>query len=165
MIKRYNQFVKETKTNEEYEYYTEVDTPVLPNLEDEEKTPIEKTDTIEIPEFKGEEEEVATDKYEVALQSLADLAGVEFNSGDKSVTIEGKEVTYPAETEKYHIKGTKKSFNTPEDVLANLGGSQNVPSERKEEVKDEMSSIKDEEFLDKEEQFESKSYKYKRFKK
>lgn len=184
MIKKYNQFVKENKTNEEFDY--DVEAPVLPTLGGTKQAPITRPDTTEKPaptrptpfaptrpatepgtkaEYEGEEEEVATDKYEVALQSLADLAGVEFNSGDKSVTIEGKEVTYPAETEKYHIKGTKKSFNTPEDVLANLGGSQNLPSERREEVKDEMTSIKDEEFLDSGEQFESKSYKYKRFKK
>lgn len=185
MIKKYNQFVKENKTNEEFDY--DVEAPVLPSLGGTKQAPITKPDTTEKPaptrptpfaptrpatepgtkaEYEGgEEEEVAVDKYEAALQSLADLAGVEFNSGDKSVTIEGKEVTYPAETEKYHIKGIKKSFNTPEDVLANLGGSQNLPSERKEEVRDEMSSIKDETFLDKEEQFESKSYKYKRFKK
>jgi hypothetical protein len=193
MIKKYNQFVKENKTNEEFDY--DVEAPVLPSLAGTKQEPITKPDTTEKPaptrptpfaptrptpfaptrpatepgtkaEYEGgEEEEVAVDKYEVALQSLADLAGVEFNPGEKSVIIDGKEVTYPAETEKYHIRGIKKSFNTPEDVLANLGGSQNVPSERKEEVKDEMSSIKDEEFLDSAEQFESKSYKYERYKK
>jgi len=116
-------------------------------------------------EFEGEEEEVATDKYELALQKLADAAGVEFTPGQKSVVIDGKEITYPAETEKYHIKGVKKSFTTVEDVLANLGGQSNTPTERSEEAKDELSSIKDEEVLDSSEQFESKSYKFKRFKK
>ncbi len=182
MIKRYNQFVKENKTNEEFDY--EVDAPVLPSLGGTKQSPITKPDTTERPaptrptpfpttrpatepgtkaEFEGEEEEVAVDKYEMALKNLADEAGVEFNPGDKVVVIDGKEVSFPAETEKYHVQGIKKGFETTQDVLANLGGSNN--SERQQEVRDEMVSIKDEEVLDSGEQFESKSYKYKRFKK
>ena len=185
MIKRYNQFVN-GKTNEEFRFDNEESVPTLPSLGGTKQAPVTKPGTTERPaptrptpfpttrpntepgtkaEFEGEEEEVAVDKYEMALQQLADLAGVEFNPGDKTVIIDGKEVTFPAETEKYHIKGVKKSFTTPEDVLANLGGAQNVPTERGQEVKDEMTSIKDEEVLDPSEQFESKSYKYKRYKK
>lgn len=184
MIKKYNQFVK-GKVNEDYESEVEAPVRTLPSLGEVSK-PVVKPDTTERPaptrptpfpttkpgtepgtkaEFEGEEEEVAVDKYEMALQTLADLSGVEFNSGDKVVIIDNKEVTYPAETEKYHIKGVKKSFDSPEDVLANLGGAQNSPTERKQEVEDEMNSIKDEEILDQSEQFESKSYKYKRFNK
>jgi hypothetical protein len=184
MIKKYNQFVK-GKVNEDYEFETEAPVRTLPSLGTTTK-PVVKPDTTETPaptrptpfpttkpgtepgtkaEFQGEEEEVAVDKYEMALQTLADLAGVEFNSGDKVVVIDNKEITYPAETEKYHIRGVKKSFTTPEDVLANLGGAQSVPSEREEEAGEEMTSIKDEEVLDPTEQFESKSYKFKRFKK
>ena len=162
MIKRYNQFVK-GKVNENYEMEAETEAPVksLPSLGG--RLPINQPSENE-SEFEGEEEEVATDKYEMALQSLADAAGVEFNPGDKSVVINGKEVTFPAETEKYHIRGVKKSFETPEDVLAYIGG-ESTPTERRKETSDEMSSIKDEEFLDSAEQFESKSYKNKRFKK
>lgn len=184
MIKKYNQFVKENKTNEEFDY--EMEAPVMPYQSGTKQAPITKPDTTERPaptrptpfpttkpgtepgtkaEFEGEVEEVAVDKYEMALQTLADLAGVEFNSGDKVVVIDNKEITYPAETEKYHIKGVKKSFDTPEDVLSNLGGAQSVPTERQEEAGEEMDSIKDEEVLDPTEQFESKSYKSKRFKK
>jgi len=188
MIKRYNQFVK-GKVNEDYEFETEAPVRTLPSL-GETKPVVKPTETpaptrptpfptrpTPFPttkpgtepgtkaDFQGEEEEVAVDKYEMALQTLADLAGVEFNSGDKAVVIDNKEVTYPAETEKYHIRGVKKSFTTPEDVLANLGGAQSVPSEREEEAGEEMTSIKDEEVLDPTEQFESKSYKSKRFKK
>lgn len=163
MIKRYNQFVK-GKVNEDYEMEAELEAPVknLPSLGG--RPPVNPPVEME-SEFEGEEEEVATDKYELALQKLADAAGVEFTPGQKSVVIDGKEITYPAETEKYHIKGVKKSFTTVEDVLANLGGQSNTPTKRSEEAKDELSSIKDEEVLDSSEQFESKSYKFKRFKK
>ena len=185
MIKRYNQFVN-GKTNEEFRFDTEESVPTLPSLGGTKQAPVTKPDTTERPaptrptpfpttrpstepgtkaEFQMEEEEVAVDKYEMALKNLADAAGVEFNTGDKVVIIDGKEVSFPAETEKYHIRGVKKGFDTPEDVLSNLGGSKNTNSERQQEVRDEMSSIKDEEFLDSGEQFESKSYKYKRFKK
>lgn len=163
MIKRYNQFVK-GKLNEDLEMEADLEAPVknLPSLGG--RPPINPPSGIE-SEFEGEEEEVATDKYEMALQSLADAAGVDFTSGQKSVVINGREVTFPAETEKYHIKGVKKSFTSVEDVLANLGGQNTTPTEIKQEVRDEMSSIKDEATVDPSEHFESKSYKSKRFKK
>jgi hypothetical protein len=162
MIKRYNQFVK-GKLNEDYGMEAELEAPVrdLPSLGG--RPPITPTNIETESEFEGEEEEVATDKYELALQSLADAAGVEFKSGEKSVVINGREVTFPAEDEKYHIKGVKKGFSSVDDVLANLGGE--ATSNTRGEVRDEMSSIKDEEVLDSGEQFESKSYKSKRFKK
>lgn len=183
MIKKYNQFVK-GKVNEDYELEMEAPVRTLPSLGNTTK-PVVKPDTTERPaptrptpfptkrpstepgtkaEFEGEEEEVDVDKYEMALQQLADLAGVEFNTGDKVVVIDGKEISFPAETEKYHVKGVKKSFSTPEDVLSNLGGQVSA-TDKKQEVSDEMSSIKDEEVLDTAEHFESKSYKYKRYKK
>lgn len=188
MIKKYNQFVKENKTNEEFDYGVEAPVRTLPSLGGTKQAPVTKPDTTERPaptrptpfpttrpatepgtkaEFEGEEEEVASDKYEMALQSLADATGSEFTPGQKSVVVNDKEVTFPAETEKYHISGVKKGFATLEDILAHLeGGKQsNLPSERQQEVRDEMSSIKDEETLDATEQFESKSYKSKRYKK
>lgn len=164
MIKRYNQFVK-GKLNEDLGMEAELEAPVknLPSLGG--RPPINPTSKIE-SEFEGEEEEVETDKYETALKSLADAAGVEFKSGDKSVIINGKEVTFPAETENYHIRGVKKGFATIEDVLAQLeAGQSGKSSVSRQEVRDEMSSIKDEEILDSIEQFESKSYKAKRYKK
>lgn len=164
MIKRYNQFVK-GKVNEDYGMDAELEAPVtdLPSLGG--RPPITPTNIETESDFEGEEEEVETDKYELALQSLADAAGVEFKTGQKSVVIDGKEVTFPAETEKYHIKGLKKGFATIEDVLSNLGGQSTLSSDRNQEVRDEMSSLKDETLLDDAEQFESKSYKSKRFKK
>ena len=165
MIKRYNQFVKENKTNEEYEYYTEVDTPSLPALgQRAEATPSEAPLMDEMPEeMTGEVEEVGVDKYTDALQKLADAAGVEYDSVEKSVVIDGKKITFPTETEKYHVEGVKKPFATLEEVLAYFENG--VSPQARQEVRDEMSSIADEEFLDRQEQFESKSYKSRRFKK
>jgi hypothetical protein len=165
MIKRYNQFVKENKTNEEYEYYTEVDTPSLPALgQRAEATPSEAPIMDEMPEeMTGEVEEVGVDKYTDALQKLADAAGVEYDSVEKSVVIDGKKITFPTETEKYHVEGVKKPFATLEEVLAYFENG--VSPQARQEVRDEMSSIADEEVLDRQEQFESKSYKSKRFKK
>ena len=165
MIKRYNQFIKENKTNEEYEYSTEVDTPSLPALgQRAEATPSEAPIMDEMPEeMTGEVEEVGVDKYTDALQKLADAAGVEYNSVEKSVVIDGKKITFPTETEKYHVEGVKKPFATLEEVLAYFENG--VSPQARQEVRDEMSSIADEEVLDRQEQFESKSYKSKRFKK
>ena len=165
MIKRYNQFIKENKTNEEYEYSTEVDTPSLPALgQRAEATPSEAPIMDEMPEeMTGEVEEVGVDKYTDALQKLADAAGVEYDSVDKSVVIDGKKITFPTETEKYHVEGVKKPFATLEEVLAYFENG--VSPQARQEVRDEMSSIADEEVLDRQEQFESKSYKSKRFKK
>jgi hypothetical protein len=165
MIKRYNQFVKENKTNEEYEYSTEVDTPSLPALgQRAEATPSEAPLMDEMPEeMTGEVEEVGVDKYTDALQKLADAAGVEYNSVEKSVVINDKKVTFPTETEKYHVEGVKKPFATLEEVLAYFENG--VSPQARQEVRDEMSSIADEEVLDRQEQFESKSYKSKRLKK
>lgn len=166
MIKRYNQFVKENKTNEEYEYYyTDVDTPSLPALgERPEGTPSEAPIMDEMPEeMTGEVEEVGVDKYTDALQKLADATGVEFDASNKVVVIDGKKITFPTETEKYHVEGVKKPFDTMEEVLAYFENG--VSPQARQEVRDEMSSISDEEALDRQEQFESKSYKSKRFKK
>ena len=129
-----------------------------------EATPSEAPIMDEMPEeMTGEVEEVGVDKYTDALQKLADAAGVEYNSVEKSVVINDKKVTFPTETEKYHVEGVKKPFATLEEVLAYFENG--VSPQARQEVRDEMSSIADEEVLDRQEQFESKSYKSKRFKK
>lgn len=171
MIKKYNQFVK-GKINEDVELdYPEVAPIEAPRLGVTKPAPITTPGTTPAPEkpkpfpttkpgtepgtkagFEEEEEEVG-DIYETALRKLAELAGVEFNYNDKKVVINGKEVTFPAETEKYHVKGIRKPFATPEDVIANIGGS------------NKREPIKDEKMIDNSKQFESRSYKHKRFKK
>jgi hypothetical protein len=191
MIKKYNQFVK-GKTNEEFEYDMEAPVREMPTLGNPSQAPVRpdvKPDTTERPapekpspfrrnmpstepgtkaEFEGEEEEeVGYDKYTMALKTLADAAGVEFDENNKMVIINGKEVTFPAEDEKYHIKGFKKGFKSVEDVLANVGSNSNIKEEEpsfeeteselaKRDLEDEMGT------------FESKSYRssrLKRFKK
>jgi hypothetical protein len=166
MIKKYNQFVNENKTNEEFDFETETpvrkipslgkpvtpevapDTTVKPGEAPSKPSPFRRDKPSTEPgpkaELEGEEEEVGIDKYTAALQSLADAAGVDFNPSDKMVIINGKEVTFPAEDEKYHIKGVRKGFNTVDDVLANVGG----------ENKTIEPSIKDEEAFEEEPSFE-----------
>jgi hypothetical protein len=181
MIKKYNQFVKENKTNEEFEMDVPVAMPSRPDVKPgitekpgtvpskpspfrRDKPSTEPGPKAEIPQENWEEdEETGMDKYHSALQSLADAAGVDFDPQSKEVVINGKRVIFPTETEKYHVEGVKKPFNTVGEVISYLeSGSE--PNKRRE-VRDEMNSIKDEKFLDNGEQFESISYKSKRFKK
>jgi hypothetical protein len=170
MIKRYNQFVKENKLNEDFEMESPVlEEPIVDNplsqepiVDEPNQEPIEN-------KVEQEEEEVEKSIYDIALEDLAEAALknsaiVDFNEGDKIVVINNKKVTFPSEDGVYHIEGIKKGFKSIEDVLSNLGVSEKVPSERREEIKDEMTSLKDEEFLDSGEQFESKIFKNKRFK-
>lgn len=148
MIKKYNQFVK-GRVNEDYDF--EVESPVAPidytmgetenqldNPPAEIRLNPESTEVVE-------EEEEEENKYETALKELADAAGVEFVKGSNKVIINGKEVTFPSETEKYHITGVKKGLTSIEDVLANVGGKSNESP---------INSIKDEQALEDEPSFE-----------
>jgi hypothetical protein len=189
MIKKYNQFVKENKTNEEF--VIEPKAPAIPSLgnrmgtETKPATPITTPDTptrprptrpgiapTEIPSeqdaplasIETEDEEVGSDKYTSSLQSLADAAGVDFVPEEKSVTIKGKKVIFPTETEKYHVEGVKKPFATLEEVLSYFESDSRANTPERQETRDEMTSLKDETVLDEVEQFESKSYKSKRIK-
>jgi hypothetical protein len=200
MIKKYNQFVKENKTNEEFE----MDAPVaMPRTAP--ATPDVKPDVTEKPsteptkpspfrrdkpsvepnpkaEVEMEDEEIGLDKYTAALQSLADAAGVEYNPEDKSVTINGKKVIFPTETEKYHVEGVKKPFATAEEVISYFNSdsrasntttqSQEVPSIKDEEALEEEPSFEETEgelakrdLEDEMGKFESKSYRNTRLKK
>jgi hypothetical protein len=161
MIKKYNQFVK-GRVNEDYDF--EVESPVAPidytmgETENQlDNPPAEITLDPESTEVVEEEEEEEVNKYETALKELADAAGVEFVKGSNKVIINGKEVTFPSETEKYHITGVKKGLTSIEDVLANVGGRSNESP---------INSIKDEQALEDEMgTFESKSYKNTRLRK
>lgn len=162
MIKKYNQFVK-GRVNEDYDF--EVESPVAPidytmgETENQlDNPPAEITLDPESTEgVEEEEEEEGVNKYEIALKELADAAGVEFVKGSNKVIINGKEVTFPSETEKYHITGVKKGLTSIEDVLANVGGKSNESP---------INSIKDEQALEDEMgTFESKSYKNTRLRK
>lgn len=80
----------------------------------------------------------------------------------KVVLIGDKEVTFPAETEKYQITGVKKSFDSAPQVVAYLKTNS---AQKISEVGQKIDSIADQQVVDSTEQFESTSYKYKRFKK
>lgn len=163
MIKRYNQFSK-TRLNE---YFTMEETDVestksiLPIDRSKNMMTSELDSSVEYGE---EEEEVGIDKYTDALKKLCDASGENFteiyNQSEKSIELNGRKISFPAETEKYHVEGIKKPFATVEELLAYF--ETGVSPKARQEVRDEISSIKDEEVLDRDEQFESKSYKFKR---
>jgi hypothetical protein len=174
MIKKYNEFLK-GKTNEEFvmapapavspsETETQVPTrpgigrpleePAPPSL-----IPDQAEENAPAKAFHGEEEEEGGDMYQQNLQHLADILGAQVADG--SVNYEGKKITFPSETEMFHVD--KKKFKTAEEVAAYLGNQ--MP---KDEIRDELDSLKDDAVIDQlemEEKFESKSYKTKRFSK
>lgn len=172
MIKKYNQFLKD-KTNEEFVFDKDVkeypgiysggetttkpvvkpdvkpdtDTrPVPPSLiPDEGNSPLESPAKAEY-----EVEEEGGDIYANKLKDLADALGVEVV--DNSVEYNGKKIIFPSETEKYQIEGIKKGFTTIDEVVKELGESDEVVN-NEEELEEEL------------EKFESKSYKHTRLKK
>ena len=232
MIKRYNQFVSGVKTNEEFIMPTKSD-----NYSDDMKSEMEP-EMSQMP--KMEEEEVAVDKYTLALQELSDLANemglnVEYSpefsrvvniqnssgvlkittalphnlvSGDrillqatsisayntwskityvnstqftlddipytsvplfssayfisgesithKFLTIEGKQVIFPTETERYHIDGVKKSFKTSQEVVDYF--TKEIKAQEQSQDLPEMTN------QPVQMEFESKSYKSNRYK-
>jgi hypothetical protein len=224
MIKRYNQFVSGVKTNEEFIMPTKSD-----NYSDDMKPEMNQ-----MP--KMEEEEVAVDRYTLALQELSDLAnemgliveyspvtsaiidapGTGYSTGtavvttggsgsglllnitavggivtaitidtagsgyvvgdivtvsggggdcdveitgideNKFLTIEGKQVIFPTETERYHIDGVKKSFKTSQEVVDYF--TKEIKAQEQSQDLPEMTN------QPVEMEFESKSYKSKRYK-
>ena len=108
MIKKYNQFVKESDTPEEFNDENDY------NEESDENT---EYVTTELPDsedgFEGEEEEEAVDFYKQKLDELADMLGVK-TSGNK-IEYEGKSIIFPSETEKYHVD--RKKFRTTKEVF------------------------------------------------
>ena len=214
MIKRYNQFVSGVKTNEEFIMPTKSD-----NYSDDMKPEMNQ-----MP--KMEEEEVAVNRYTLALQELSDLANkmglivgilhelkggetieklqldkeinkfgltleeiiksnqqalqpfitkaaqtkipiskmtlpkglkLNFDSPEnKFLTIEGKQVIFPTETERYHIDGVKKSFKTSQEVVDYF--TKEIKAQEQSQDLPEMTN------QPVEMEFESKSYKSKRYK-
>lgn len=138
MIKKYNQFVK-GKTNEEFVVDSEIEAPVYgreTTTKPDVKPDVRPTTTPRpsppslIPDRQDspvpapakasieEEEEEGGDLYARKLQEIADALGSEVVNN--SVEYGGHKITFPSETEKYHISGVKKTFNTIEEVLAEL---------------------------------------------
>ena len=153
MIKRYNQFVSGVKTNEEFIMPTKSD-----NYSDDMKSEMEP-EMSQMP--KMEEEEVAVDKYTLALQELSDLANemgliVEYSPENKFLTIEGKQVIFPTETERYHIDGVKKSFKTSQEVVDYF--TKEIKAQEQSQDLPEMTN------QPVQMEFESKSYKSNRYK-
>jgi hypothetical protein len=161
MIKRYNQFIND-KTNEEFVFSKEQETtkPATPVVEPGVRPaveprpappaliPDEGNSPLESP-AKAEMEEEAGDMYAQKLQELADHLGTEVK--DNKIDYMGHIITFPSETEKYHIEGVKKAFNTAEEVVAEL-----------EKHKDVQTDIDEDEYEKGDLAFESKSYRHTR---
>jgi hypothetical protein len=188
MIKRYNQFVKGNKTNEEFVIGDESTTqkistlpnlggaPVKPDVKPDiapapatpKPTPWNPTRPAVEPGTKAEmteDEEVEVDKYTSSLQQLSDLAiesglEVDYSPESKFVIINGKEITFPTETEKYHVSGVKKPFSTAEEVVAYFEPQENNDEPSFEETEGDLAKR---DLEDEMKNFESKSYKTKRY--
>lgn len=136
MIKKYNQFVKK-RINEEVEVESDLEIPTYntttkpdvkpdvrpttkprpsapPLIPDRQDSPVPAPAKASLEE--GEEE--GGDLYDRKLKEMADALGSEVI--DKTIEWGGHKITFPSETEKYHISGVKKNFSTVEEVLAEL---------------------------------------------
>ena len=72
---------------------------------------------------------------------------------DKTVIYNGKKIYYPSETDKYHVEGVKKPFNTLDEVVSFLKSDENNTPE----IEQDDYKYEDDLFI--EDEFESKSYK------
>lgn len=186
-IKRYNQFVKNNKVNEDIDLPEDAingnpdisaeDTEMeINDMDDMDGMGI--TGENEYQEIENVEEEEEMEEEGGAyigqkmIQDLADALDVQPDA-DGSVSYNGKKVNFYSETEKFHVD--KKKFATVEEVvnyLQNEGVETPEPSEediRRDELEAEddralLVGEDDEDFEDEmaAEKFESKSYKFTR---
>ena len=165
MIKRYNQFVK-GKVNEDFTIAEPENEPVVVPREEEQDAPVDNYDE------EGEEEggEYIGKKM---MDDLSKELGTEIGT-DGSINYNGKKINFYSETEKFHVD--KKKFDTVEDVVNYLEGSNEEPkmtpeeenemtSEIEGERKTGLDDIDEDELEDDDVAFESKSYKHTRLKK
>lgn len=174
MIKKYNQFVDD-KVNEEFNFgaapapapspntspspTTRPSTPSKPEPRPNAPSPIPGKRVSPIPapakafieaDMEEEAEEVG-DVYRNKLKELADALGVELTN-DKTVIYNSKKIYYPSETDKYHVEGVKKPFNTLDEVVSFLKSDGSNT-----EIEQDDYKYEDDLFI--EDEFESKSYK------
>jgi hypothetical protein len=152
-IKRYNQFVKNNKVNEDL-YLPEDAINGNPNM----------SDKVENVEEEQMEEEGGVYIGQKMIQDLAEALGVQPDA-DGSISYNGKKVNFYSETEKFHVD--KKKFSTVEEVVNYLQneGSEKPESSEKNIRRDKLESddlTRDFEDEMSEEKFESKSYKFTR---
>jgi len=181
MIKRYNQFVK-GKVNEDF---TMGDTETKPVTAPPTTTPdtrpsrpgvvpttIPSEQDAPLAKYEQEEEEGGEYIGKKMMNDLSSELGTEIDE-DGSINYNGKKVNFYSETEKFHVD--KKKFDTVEDVLNYLDGSNSpkikpeeeneMTGEREGERKVGLDDIDEDEFEDSDVAFESKSYKNSRLKK
>ena len=182
MIKRYNQFVK-GKVNEDF---TMVDPETKPVTAPPTTTPDTRPSRPGVvPTTIPSEEDAPLARYEegeeeggeyIGKKMMNDLSrelGTDIDD-DGSINYNGKKVNFYSETEKFHVD--KKKFDTVEDVLNYLEGSNEEPkmtpeeeNEMTGEIEGErkvgLDDIDEDEFEDGDIAFESKSYRKTRLKK
>jgi hypothetical protein len=165
MIKKYNQFIN-NKANEEFVFgKDQIEDDIASEFGDNLDEPNMEPPVLDT-DLEGEEE--GQDFYYSKLKELADTLGVEVI--DNSVNYNGKKITFPSETEKYHIEGHKKGFSTIDEVVKELGKENNSNNSKGVTPEEdlltgersfELDDLEDDDF----QKFESKSYKHKRLKK
>src|ERR1035437_4773936 len=161
MIKRYNQFVKENKTNEDFEDF---DAPEVGGEEIESDTEFQDETIDQAAEVT--DDEVTDDQVEEEggeyvgkkmMQELSDELDSTIES-DGSINYDGKKINFYSETEMFHVD--KKKFETVKEVVDYLNGlEQDISSEDEPGESDKDILDSEEEREQDQEEFESKSYK------
>jgi hypothetical protein len=172
MIKKYNQFIKETKTNEEFVEAAQPErapsvpsrevetipgrpeTPTTPRPSRPSVVPTEKPGVEDAPlaELEEDEEPQEGNEYigELKIKELVNALGPDAILNGNTVEYNGKEINFYSETEKFHVD--RKKFETTEDVVEFLKGNEEVPVKTEKDFEDET--------MDPE--FEAKSYRLSR---
>jgi hypothetical protein len=181
MIKKYNQFVK-GKVNEDFTMADPETKPVTapptttpdtrPSRPGVVPTTIPSEQDAPLAKYEQEEEEGGEYIGKKMMNDLSSELGTEIDE-DGSINYNGKKVNFYSETEKFHVD--KKKFDTVEDVLNYLDGSNSpkmtpeeeneMTGEREGERRVALDDIDEDEFEDDDVAFESKSYKNLRLKK
>lgn len=173
MIKKYNQFIKETKINEEFVEAAqperapstpsrEVETipgrpdvptaprPSRPSVVPTEKPGVEDAPLAELDETEEDTQEGNEYIGELKIKELAKALGPDAKLNGNTVEYNGKEINFYSETEKFHVD--RKKFETVEEVVDFLKGNEEVPVKTEKDFEDET--------MDPE--FEAKSYRLSR---
>lgn len=125
-IKKYNQYVKESKKNEEFIFGNEDETQSQEESQDEiidsqEEEPNELSGDIDSHDQIGDEDEEEGHQYTGSkmLAELADKLGSKVINN--SVEYNGKKINFFSETEMYHVD--RKKFKTADEVVEYLNAS------------------------------------------
>lgn len=131
VIRKFDDFLKSKKVNEDIEPMMTPDTIEQENEEGFESTEdIEDEDTSNLVDseedvkISGEEEEEESGEYQgtVLMKQLAEMLGTEVTNNE--IDYNGQKIHYYSETEMFHIG--KNKFETPQEVVEFLQGKEEV---------------------------------------